>query len=305
MGEDSMEKILEIKNVTKKYGELKAVDNVSLDVYEGDLIGLLGHNGAGKTTLLVMLAGLTLQTSGTIKVCGQDIEKNMMALKENISFLPDNTTYYENLTAKQNLEYYCELADTDKSRVPELLELVGMSKWADKKVGEFSKGMTQRIGIAQTLVKDPKVIFLDEPTSGLDPKAQVEMNRLLRELNEKGIAIVISSHILSEIKDICSKIAIMKQGQLVAYDTLEHLSDQKDKNIIRLETKDANKTAIILNSMKGLSFVQNNNLFRISSDADLRESIGFELYKNQIGVLTLGYETENIYDVFDKYYQVI
>lgn len=238
-----MEKILEIKNITKKYGDLTAVDDVSLDIYEGDLIGLLGHNGAGKTTLLVMLAGLTLQTSGRIKVCGQDIEKNMMVLKKNISFLPDNTTYYENLTAKQNLEYYCELADVDKSKVSELLEIVGMSKWADKKVGEFSKGMTQKIGFAQMLVKDPKIIFLDEPTSGLDPKAQAEMNALLRKLNQRGIAIVVSSHILSEIKDLCSKIAIMKQGRLVAYDT--------------------------------------------------------------IAVLTLGYETEDLYDVFDKYYQVV
>lgn len=300
-----MEKILEIRNITKKYGDLTAVDNVSLDIYEGDMIGLLGHNGAGKTTLLVMLAGLTLQTSGSIKVCGQDIEKNMMALKKNISFLPDNTTYYENLTAKQNLEYYCELADVDKSKVPELLELVGMSKWADKKVGEFSKGMTQKIGFAQTLVKDPKVIFLDEPTSGLDPKAQIEMNKLLKKLNEKGIAIVVSSHILSEIKDLCSKIAIMKQGKLIAYDTLENLSKQEKHNVIRLETKDADKTAIILNSMNGLSFLQEGNIFRITSDNDIGDLIDSELYKNQIAVLSLGYETKDLYDVFEKYYRVV
>lgn len=300
-----MEKILELKNITKKYGDLTAVDNVSLDIYEGDLIGLLGHNGAGKTTLLVMLAGLTLQTSGSIKICGQDIEKNMMSLKKNISFLPDNTTYYENLTARQNLEYYCELADVDKSKVSELLEIVGMSKWADKKVGEFSKGMTQKIGFAQMLVKDPKIIFLDEPTSGLDPKAQAEMNELLRKLNQRGIAIVVSSHILSEIKDLCLKVAIMKQGQLVAYDTLENLSRQEKHNVIRLETNDADKTATILSSMKELSFVQQENIFRISSDYDIRDSIGSELYKNEVAILTLGYETEDIYDVFNKYYQVI
>jgi ABC-2 type transport system ATP-binding protein len=305
MEEDNMKKILEITNVTKKYEDLTAVDNISLDIYEGDMIGLLGHNGAGKTTLLVMLAGLTLQTSGSIKILGQDIEKNMMLLKKNISFLPDNTTYYENLTARQNLEYYCELADVDKSRVSELLELVGMSKWADKKVGEFSKGMTQKIGFAQMLVKDPKIIFLDEPTSGLDPKAQAEMNALLRKLNQKGIAIVVSSHVLSEIKDLCLKVAIMKQGQLVAYDTLENLSKQENHNVIRLETKDADKTASLLNSMKDLSFVQENNIFRISSDYDIRDTIGSELYKNQIPILTLGYETEDIYDVFDKYYQVV
>lgn len=299
-----MEKILEIHNLTKKYGDLAAVDDVSLNIYEGDLIGLLGHNGAGKTTLFVMLAGLTMQTSGNIKVCGKYIEKNMMALKKNISFLPDNTLYYENLTAKQNLEYFSELADTDKSKVPELLEIVGMSKWADKKVGEFSKGMTQRIGFAQALVKDPKVIFLDEPTSGLDPKARIEMNLLLKKLNEKGIAIVISSHVLSEIKDICSKIAIMKQGKLVAYNTLENLCKQEKSNCILLETKDVEKTASILKSIKDISFFQQDDVFKITSETDIRESLVSILNENHVPVLTLEYEKEDLYDIFEKYYQV-
>lgn len=299
-----MEKILEIHNLTKKYGDLTAVDDVSLDIYEGDLIGLLGHNGAGKTTLFVMLAGLTMQTSGNIKVCGKDIEKNMMALKKTISFLPDNTLYYENLTAKQNLEYFSELADADKSKVPGLLEIVGMSKWADKKVGEFSKGMTQRIGFAQALVKDPKVIFLDEPTSGLDPKARIEMNLLLKKLNEKGIAIVISSHVLSEIKDICSKIAIMKQGKLVAYNTLENLCKQEKSNCILLETKDVEKTASILKSIKDISFFQQDDVFKITSETDIRESLVSILNENHVPVLTLEYEKEDLYDIFEKYYQV-
>ncbi len=299
-----MEKILEIKNITKKYGGMIAVDNVSFDICKGDLIGLVGHNGAGKTTLLVMLAGLTVQTSGSIKICGKDIGRNIMALKENISFLPDNTTYYENLTAKENLEYFCELASIDKARVPELLETVNMSKWADKKVGEFSKGMTQRIGFAQTLIKNPKVIFLDEPTSGLDPKARIEMNSLLRKLNEKGIAIVISSHVLSEIKNLCSKIAIMKQGKLIAYDTYSNLANHNN-HIISLETRDAEKTVNVLNSMEGLSFMQQESVFKIVSDKDVRESISSILTENRITILSLGYEKEDQFEVFDKYYQVI
>lgn len=299
-----MEKVLEIHNITKKYGDLTAVDDVSLDIYEGDLIGLLGHNGAGKTTLFVMLAGLTMQTSGNIKVCGKNIEKNMMDLKKNISFLPDNTLYYENLTAKQNLEYFSELADADKSKVPELLEIVGMSKWADKKVGEFSKGMIQRIGFAQALVKDPKVIFLDEPTSGLDPRARIEMNLLLKKLNEKGIAIVMSSHVLSEIKGICSKIAIMKQGKLVAYNTLENLCKQEKSNSILLETKDIERTASILKTIKNISFFQQDNVFKIISETDIREYLLSILNESHVPVLTLDYEKEDLYDIFEKYYQV-
>jgi len=289
-----MEKVLEIHNITKKYGDLTAVDDVSLDIYEGDLIGLLGHNGAGKTTLFVMLAGLTMQTSGNIKVCGKNIEKNMMDLKKNISFLPDNTLYYENLTPPP----------PDKSKVPELLEIVGMSKWADKKVGEFSKGMIQRIGFAQALVKDPKVIFLDEPTSGLDPRARIEMNLLLKKLNEKGIAIVISSHVLSEIKGICSKIAIMKQGKLVAYNTLENFCKQEKSNSILLETKDVERTASILKTITNISFFQQDNVFKIISETDIREYLLSILNESHVPVLTLEYEKEDLYDIFEKYYQV-
>ncbi|NPE27828.1 ABC transporter ATP-binding protein [Methanococcoides sp. SA1] len=299
-----MEKILEIQNLTKIYDDLKAVDDVSLDINEGDLIGLLGHNGAGKTTLFVMLTGLTIQTSGSIKVLGEDIGKNIMVLKKNISFLPDNTLYYENLTAKENLEYFCDLADADRSKVPELLDIVGMSKWADKKVGTFSKGMVQRIGFAQALVKDPKVIFLDEPTSGLDPEARVEMNLLLKKLNEKGIAIVVSSHVLSEIKDICSKFAIMKQGKLVAFDTLENLRKQESYNVILLETKDVKSTIKVLNSIDGINFVREGNVFKITAEDDIREQVSSELSKNNIIILSLKYEKENLFDIFEKYYQV-
>ncbi|UGV41203.1 ABC transporter ATP-binding protein [Methanococcoides orientis] len=299
-----MQKVLEIQNLTKKYDEFTAVDNVSLDINEGDLIGLLGHNGAGKTTLFVMLTGLTIQSSGSIKVLGEDIGKNMMMLKENISFLPDNTLYYENLTAKENLEYFCDLADADRSKVPELLEIVGMSKWADKKVGEFSRGMVQRVGFAQALVKEPKVIFLDEPTSGLDPEARVEMNQLLKKLNDRGIAIVISSHVLSEIKDICSKIAIMKQGKLVAFDTLENLRRKENSNVILLETKDPELTVEVLSSIDSIKFVREGNIFRITSEGDVRERISSELSSIGIIILNLRYETEDLFEIFEKYYQV-
>ncbi|MEL4304853.1 ABC transporter ATP-binding protein [Methanococcoides sp. LMO-2] len=299
-----MEKVLEIQDLTKRYDNFTAVDNVSLDINEGDLIGLLGHNGAGKTTLFVMLTGLTIPTSGSIKLLGEDIEKNIMMLKENISFLPDNTLYYENLTAKENLEYFCDLADADRSKVPELLELVGMSKWADKKVGEFSKGMVQRIGFAQALVKDPKVIFLDEPTAGLDPEARVEMNQLLKKLNERGIAIVISSHVLSEIKDICSKIAIMKQGKLVAFDTLENLCRKENSNVFLLETKDPETTVEVLSSVDSIKFVREGNIFRITSEEDVRERISSELNRMGVIILNLRYETEDLFDIFKKYYKV-
>ncbi len=301
-----MESIVQIKGLTKKYDDLLAVDNVSIDIEKGELLGLLGHNGAGKTTILVMLAGLTMPTEGTILIDGKDIQKEPISVKENISFMPDNTQYYGNMTAKENLEYFSDLADTDRSRIPELLEIVGMWKWADKKVNEFSKGMIQRLGIAQTLVRNPKIIILDEPTSGIDPEGIIELNRLFRELNEKGITLIVSSHILSEVKNICTKIAIMKKGKLIACDTFKNLAGNfppKEKCII-LETNDQSKTAELLNSIKDASYTTKEGVFKIKSHQDIRNKISHQLTKQGIDIITLMDKESSLEELFIKYYKV-
>jgi ABC-2 type transport system ATP-binding protein len=301
-----MEQIIQIKGLTKKYGDLAAVDNFTLDIEKGELVGLLGHNGAGKTTMLVMMAGLTMPTEGTILIDGKDIQKEPISVKENISFMPDNTQYYGNMTAKENLEYFSDLADTDRSRIPELLEIVGMKKWADKKVNEFSKGMIQRLGVAQTLVRNPKIIILDEPTSGIDPEGIIELNRMFRELNEKGITLIVSSHVLSEVKKICTKIAIMKKGKLIAYDTFKNLARKfplKEKCII-LETNDQSRTGELLDSIEDASYTAKEGVFKIKSHQDIKSKINHQLTKQGIDIITLMDEELSLEELFIKYYEV-
>ena len=160
--------------LTKRYGSLTAVDALNLTIKKGEIFGFVGHNGSGKTTTIMMLCGLLQPTSGNAKVAGFDINKEIIEVKKRIGFLPENTSYYENLTANQNLDFFGALAGLSKSQRQEksnaLLNEVGLEKWVDTKVGKFSKGMQQRLGVAQALIRDPEVIFMDEPTSGLDPQ---------------------------------------------------------------------------------------------------------------------------------------
>lgn len=194
------------------------------------MFGLLGHNGAGKTTTLNMLAGLMLPTEGTAKVSGHDIIEAPLEARRRIGLLPDNPGNYPNLTARQNLEFFAELADLSKDvavkRIDELLELVGLTEWRDKKVEIFSRGMRQRLGLAQCLVRDPDVLFFDEPTLGIDPEGTREIRELIRRLAEEGKAILICSHLLNEVSRVCDRVAIMRWGKIVAMGTIPELRER-------------------------------------------------------------------------------
>ncbi|PVX26363.1 MAG: ABC transporter ATP-binding protein, partial [Candidatus Bathyarchaeum sp.] len=183
------EPIIQTHQLTKEYGKFKAVDNLDLTVNKGDIVGFLGQNGAGKTTTLLMLMGLSVPTSGTATVAGYDIIKESKKVRTVAGLLPEGAGYYEDLTAKQNLDYICQLNDVPhletEDRVKELLEAVSLSEWADTKVEKFSRGMKQRLGIAEVLVKRPQIAFFDEPTIGLDPKGTKEVRDMLMKLNKE------------------------------------------------------------------------------------------------------------------------
>ena len=222
--------ILETINLTKKFGDFTAVNHINFKIREGEVFGLLGHNGAGKTTTLNMLAGLMLPTEGTAKVSGHDIIEAPLEARRRIGLLPDNPGNYPNLTARQNLEFFAELADLSKDvavkRIDELLELVGLTEWRDKKVEIFSRGMRQRLGLAQCLVRDPDVLFFDEPTLGIDPEGTREIRELIRRLAEEGKAILICSHLLNEVSRVCDRVAIMRWGKIVAMGTIPELRER-------------------------------------------------------------------------------
>jgi len=223
--------IIEVKNLTKKYGDFTAVDHVNYTVEEGEIFGLLGHNGAGKTTTILMLLGLIPPTEGTAIINGVDVIKEPLNSRRNVGLLPENAGFYDNLTARQNLLFYAELADVPykvaNERVEKLIDQVGLGQKRDVKVGAYSRGMRQRIGIAQSLVRDPKILILDEPTLGLDPEGTRDLRELIRMLSkEHGMTIVFTTHILYEANRLCDRIAIMNNGAVVGLGTIPELRKQ-------------------------------------------------------------------------------
>jgi ABC-2 type transport system ATP-binding protein len=223
------ETVITIEQLTKRYGLQTAVDNLSLDVAEGEIFGFLGPNGAGKTTTMLMLLGLTEPNSGTVRVCGYDPAREPLKVKEIIGYLPENVGFYEDMDARQNLRYIARLNRIPDalsgSRIDRLLAEVDLAKEADKKVGSYSKGMRQRLGIAEVLIKEPKVIFLDEPTIGLDPDGTNRMLDLICNLSrDRKMTIFFSSHLLDQVQRISDRIGIMIKGKLVAVGPIEDLA---------------------------------------------------------------------------------
>jgi len=233
LGETSMSVIVDVQNLTKHFGDLVAVDHTSYQVQKGEIFGLLGHNGAGKTTTINMLVGLLTPTEGTAIIAGHDVTTDSLEARRSIGLLPELPGYYENLTAIQNLQYYSDLAevpsDIAKMRIQDLLERVGLVKWATTKVGQYSRGMKQRLGIAQALVRDPDVLIFDEPTGGLDPNGTKSIRELIKSLaSEQKKTVILSTHLLPEATQMCDRVAILKEGKLIALDTIPNLTKAVD-----------------------------------------------------------------------------
>jgi ABC-2 type transport system ATP-binding protein len=199
-----------------------------MEIQEGEVYGLLGPNGAGKTTLFQTMMGQLNPTSGKVEILGEDAFKDTFEVSKEVAFLPADIRFYENLTAKKNLEYLADLVEEDPD-IEELLELVNLGDVADKKVSGFSHGMQKRLGIAQTLIKDPEIILFDEPTTGLDPERKEDFKDLVTDINEeRGITMVISSHILHELEDICDRIGILKDGNIEISGDTEELVEEEE-----------------------------------------------------------------------------
>ena len=215
------ETIIEIQGLTKRYGEVVAVDDLTLSINQGEVFGLLGPNGAGKTTTTLMLLGLTEPSDGTAAIAGFNCTREPLRVKQVVGYLPDNVGFYPDLTGRQNLRFTGNLngltGKACEERIDMLLERVGMTYAADRKAGTYSRGMRQRLGIADVLMKDPKVIIMDEPTLGIDPEGMRELIALIRELSTvDGRTILISSHQLHQIQQICDRVGIFVKGKLMA-----------------------------------------------------------------------------------------
>lgn len=218
-----------LQNVRKHYGNVHAVDGVDLTVQGGELFGLIGHNGAGKSTLFKMMLGLIAPSTGTIRVAGALVQgPDFRVARRKIGYLPENLVLYDNLTALETMRFFAKLKGADLSSCPGLLERVGLGHVGARAVHEFSKGMRQRLGFAQALLGNPRVLFLDEPSNGLDPGAIRNFYAQLHELRAQGVTIVITSHILAELQERVDRLAIMASGKIQAIGSVQALRQQMD-----------------------------------------------------------------------------
>jgi len=233
---------IETQDLTKNYGKATVVDHLNFHVKENEVFGLLGPNGAGKTTTILMLLGLTEPASGTVKVLGFNPNREPLKVKRLTGYLPESVGFYEDLTARENLEFIADLNHINltvtNQRIDELLKVVGLEKEKNKTVGQFSRGMKQRLSIARVLLHDPKVLLLDEPASGLDPRARIEIRELLKELKKMGKTILISSHILPEIQAMADEVAIIAAGRLVRAGHLDRLLGESGEVRLRVAPAD-------------------------------------------------------------------
>ena len=308
------EPIIETYELTKYYGNVKAVDHLNLTVYEGEIFGFLGPNGAGKTTTLLMLMGLTVPTSGTATVGGYDIIKESREVRRIAGMLPEGAGYYEDLTARQNLDYIGQLNDIPESerekRIDELLEAVGLTKWANTKVEKFSRGMKQRLGIAEVLIKKPKIAFFDEPTIGLDPQGTKEVRDLMTQLNkEHGLTIFLSSHLLYEVQQTCHRVGIIRGGRLVAADTIENLSKniaEKGRMVIKFKLTEISSDLIReLEAINGVTHVKRgeDNRLYVYMESDRSREVSETITKHGSIILLMKPKEHSLEEIFLKYYE--
>jgi ABC-type multidrug transport system ATPase subunit len=283
------DKMIEVFNLSKFYGNFQALDNISFDVYKGDVFGFLGPNGAGKSTSIRCMLSLIQPSSGSIKIFGKNLATERNKILQNIGSIIEKPDFYKYLSAKKNLEIFGRLsgADTSKSKVYEMLEYVGLKGREMDKVGGFSHGMKQRLGIAQTLLHNPELIILDEPTTGLDPQGIIDIrNLILRLKNEQNKTVVLSSHILSEIELIANRMIIIDKGKLIVQGSVSDLLN-KQELIVTIEVSDTeNAKSLLVSQFANLNFgvINQERLCVNASKEEVAEIInllvkrGFKIY---------------------------
>lgn len=308
----SAEYAIETEKLVKVYGTKVAVDRLGLRVVEGEVFGFLGPNGAGKTTTILMLLGLTEPTSGSARVYGNDPTREPLKVKRIAGYLPEKVGFYDDMTAKQNLEYTAALNGIPivvaERKIEELLKLVGLADVAEHKVGTFSHGMKQRLGIADVMIKDPKVAFFDEPTAGIDPEGTDQVLTLIKGMAKRGVTIVISSHQLHQVQKVCTRVGIMANGRLVAEGSVDELGRQViGGGKFRIEAQVPQPSDRLVNAIKGVKGVgnveANGDRLLISCDEDIRAQIARVIVDSESLLVQMKIEEYSLDDIYLRYFR--
>ena len=306
--------MIEVKNVTKKYGKVVAVDNINFTINDGEIIGLLGPNGAGKITTMNMITGYIEPTEGTIVIDGYDISKKPRKAKREIGYMPEGVPLYTDMTVKEFVTYMAEIKKVDrktrKEKIEKIIEETGLKDVEKKLTRNLSRGYKQRVSMAGALVGEPKILILDEPTVGLDPKQITEIRNLIKELG-KTHTVILSSHILSEVSQICQKVIIINKGKIIAVDTPENLENKvASKNDIYVTVEDLDnrieEVAKDIKEITKIELVKENKdktkqyLIESEKDVDLRKILFKELAKENITIFEMKKADTTLEDAFMK-----
>jgi ABC-2 type transport system ATP-binding protein len=305
----SGDSVIEAKNLTKTYGQAVAVDHISFSVGRGEIFGLLGPNGAGKTTTILMLLGLTDISGGEVSVLGFNPARQPLSVKRRVGYLPDTVGFYDQLTAADNLRYTARLIgfrfNEREKRIAESLERVGLADFANHHVGTYSRGMRQRLGLAEILMKGAQIAILDEPTSGLDPHATSELLGIIRRFKAEGVSVLLSSHLLERVQSVCDRVALFSAGRIALMGTVSELGREVlgAGYVVDIEAEGAG-LAERLTLIPGVSGVEQTGIgkLRLHADRDVRPEAAAEVVAMHGRLKYLGVEEPSLEAIYNHYF---
>jgi ABC-2 type transport system ATP-binding protein len=293
---------IEVKALTKIYGEQKAVDAISFNINKGEIVGFLGPNGAGKSTTMKMITGYLAPDEGDITVSGIDVKKDPLASKKKIGYLPESNALYYDMYIKEYLSFVADIHSINNKQqaIGKVVEQVGLTPEKNKKIGQLSKGYKQRVGIAAALLHNPEVLILDEPTSGLDPNQIVEIRQVIKDQGRDKM-VLFSSHILQEVEAICDRVIIINKGKIVADDKLSNLQKQSSLNIIRVSFKEPLEQEWLLR-LQGIKSVNKIDAYSWSLETDEPELVRKQVLEmsllHNLNIVSLHSENQSLEEVF-------
>jgi len=302
--------VIEAKNLTKRYDGVAVVNGISFSVARGEIFGLLGPNGAGKTTTILMLLGLSDISDGQARVLGHDPAREPLAVKRQVGYLPDQIGFYDGLSAADNLRYTARLMGLERAereqRISASLGHVGLADVADNRVSTFSRGMRQRLGIAEILMKEAQIAILDEPTSGLDPQATVELLEIIRDLKKQGVSVLLSSHLLERVQSVCDRVALFNQGKIALIGTVSELGREVLGGGFRVEVEaEGQGLAERIAAIPGVQQVEpaGANRFRLLAAGDVRPEAAAAVVAAGGRLLRLSVEEPSLEAIYSRYFQ--
>ena len=306
--------VIETRNLSKHYNGFVAVDNLNLRVREGEVFGILGPNGSGKTTTILMLLGLTEPTQGEARVLGFDPVRQPLSVKARVGYLPDQVGFYDELTARENLIYIAKLNGIPRReayrRIDEALARMGLAQVADRPVGTFSRGMKQRLGVAELLIKRPRLVILDEPTQGLDPAAAMEFLDIIRGLKQDGISVLLASHLLHQVQAVCDRVGLFHKGRMVLQGTVPELAQKVLGGGYRVRVEARGNADAIARALRGLRGVVEvkpvaEGVFELLAQEDVRPQAARAVVEAKGDLLALELEEANLDEVYARYFEEV